>query len=445
MAPRSKGSLLCALTFLTCRAAVALPAGCAKGRVVRGLNVKAGGDSLLRTKGCAQRCAPHAANKVLEQGFLHGGASGNAVEGVSRASVDAAVADADYLIVGTWQGFGYEGFRFVPEAHRGDATQLEGKHVPKDKILVSRHMDPYDLAGRALFDLAPFINVTMSYSLRASVPMTFARQDFFETAVAHTHVPAAQKPGFAVWVSSNCRPAYRQQAVQQLMEALGPAHKLDSRGGCMRNAPKFPSNGGVGLDEGYSTYKFAIVIENSVEIDWVTEKFFLPFLANTVPVYYGAPNIADFAPGDNSFINMRDFDSAEALAQRLVFLSENEGEYAKYFAWRKGGTATKSATLDHIQRKSTYRDDLFCDVCDCVCDPKCTQSAGRILHYAHLPQVGPWEAPTQKQIDEGAGGAHPDFTYAGGDRWQDEIDGAFGRKQNARVALHDGAHDELLL
>ena len=161
-------------------------------------------------------------------------------------------------------------------------------------------------------------------------------------------------------------------------------------------------------------------------------------------MYYGAPNIADFAPGENSFINMRDFESAEALAKHLVFLSENEDEYAKYFAWRKGGKAEKSATLDHIQRHSTYRDDLFCDVCDCVCNPKCTQSAGRILHYAHLPQVGPWEAPTQKHIDESAnGGLHSDFTYTGNDRWQDEINGAFGRKQNVRVALHD-TKDELL-
>ena len=171
----------------------------------------------------------------------------------------------------------------------------------------------------------------------------------------------------------------------------------------------------------------------------MTEKFYLPFLANTVPVYYGAPNIADFAPGEHSFVNMRDFDSAEALAAHLVFLSENEDEYAKYFAWRKGGAAKKSATLDHVQRHSTYRDDLFCDVCDCVCDPVCSNSASRILHYKHLPQVGPWEAPTQDMIDQ----RHPhaaDFTYDGGDRWQD---GAFGRKQGIRVPLKD-ARIELL-
>ena len=86
----------------------------------------------------------------------------------------------------------------------------------------------------------------------------------------------------------------------------------------MNNAPRFPGNYGNGLQEGYSTYKFALVMENSVEIDWVTEKFFLPFQANTVPVYYGAPNIAKYAPGPNSFINMRDFDSPGALLERLL-------------------------------------------------------------------------------------------------------------------------------
>ena len=269
--------VLCLFLAVLCPlgASASPPKGCTKGKVVRGLNVKAGGDALTRTKGCSDRCAPHVANKLLEQAFLKGGASGTAMEGVTRESVNAAAEDADYLLVGNWQGFAYEGFRFVPQAHalaHGNRAQIAGKEVPRGKILVSRHMDPYDLAGRALFDLAPFINVTMSYSLRASIPMTFAHEDFFEQAVARKHVPAAQKPGFAVWVSSNCRPKYRQEAVKELMEALGPAHKLDNRGGCMRNAPKFPSNGGVGLDEGYSTYKFAIVIENSVEIECVQPK-----------------------------------------------------------------------------------------------------------------------------------------------------------------------------
>ena len=249
------------------------PKGCAKGKVLRGLAVKPGGAGFTRTKGCSDRCAPHAANKLLMEANTNTPSGKEALKGVTRGSVNAAAEDADYLVVGNWRGFAYEGYRFVPQANTpANQAKIEGKEVPRGKILVSRHIDPRALAGHHLFDLAPFINVTMSYSLRASVPMTFAKQDFFERAVARKHVPAAQKPGFAVWVSSNCRPKYRQEAVKELMEALGPAHKLDSRGGCMRNAPKFPSNGGLGLDEGYSTYKFAIVIENSVEIECVQPK-----------------------------------------------------------------------------------------------------------------------------------------------------------------------------
>lgn len=43
----------------------------------------------------------------------------------------------------------------------------------------------------------------------------------------------------------------------------------------------------------------------------MTEKFFNPLLAGTVPVYLGAPNIREFAPGENCFLDICTFDSPE--------------------------------------------------------------------------------------------------------------------------------------
>ncbi|CAI5494535.1 unnamed protein product [Closterium sp. Naga37s-1] len=55
-----------------------------------------------------------------------------------------------------------------------------------------------------------------------------------------------------------------------------------------------------------SRYKFAIAVENSERESYATEKLFIPFDARTVPVYYGAPDVAHVAaPG--SFIDMRAF------------------------------------------------------------------------------------------------------------------------------------------
>ena len=97
----------------------------------------------------------------------------------------------------------------------------------------------------------------------------------------------------------------------------------------------------VGPDRGIQTklatiarYKFTLALENSIEDDYVTEKFFQPLIAGSVPVYLGAPNIADFAPGERCFINAADFDGPESLARFLQGLCEDEAAYAEYLAWK---------------------------------------------------------------------------------------------------------------
>ena len=46
-----------------------------------------------------------------------------------------------------------------------------------------------------------------------------------------------------------------------------------------------------------------------------------------MPVYHGAPNIADWLPNENSIVRVDDFGSAKELADHLKMLDENEEEY----------------------------------------------------------------------------------------------------------------------
>ena len=57
----------------------------------------------------------------------------------------------------------------------------------------------------------------------------------------------------------------------------------------------------------YKQYKFVIAFENACATDYVTEKFFDPLIAGAVPIYLGAPNINEFAPGEHCFIHANDF------------------------------------------------------------------------------------------------------------------------------------------
>jgi Glycosyltransferase family 10 (fucosyltransferase) C-term/Fucosyltransferase, N-terminal len=81
-------------------------------------------------------------------------------------------------------------------------------------------------------------------------------------------------------------------------------------------------------------YKFTLAFENSIATDYVTEKFFQPLIAGSVPVYLGAPNIADYAPGKDCFINLADFDGPASLAAHLKRISADEAEYGKLLAWK---------------------------------------------------------------------------------------------------------------
>ena len=69
-------------------------------------------------------------------------------------------------------------------------------------------------------------------------------------------------------------------------------------------------------------YKFSIAYENVKELPGlITEKIFDCFSAGTVPIYFGAPNVADYIP-PSCFIDFRNFRDYAHLHEFLVNLSE---------------------------------------------------------------------------------------------------------------------------
>lgn len=91
-------------------------------------------------------------------------------------------------------------------------------------------------------------------------------------------------------------------------------------------APSFPSYKGMVESklETLSKYRFAICYENAQMIPgYITEKIFDCFFAGCIPVYWGAPNIADFIP-ENCFIDRRKFKSHEDLYAFMKNMPEQE-------------------------------------------------------------------------------------------------------------------------
>jgi len=82
-------------------------------------------------------------------------------------------------------------------------------------------------------------------------------------------------------------------------------------------------------------YRFNLAYENCIDRDYVTEKWFDCLLAGCVPVYLGAPNIADFAPAPDSFVDASQFPDAASLAARLRELAASPEDYAALFEWKQ--------------------------------------------------------------------------------------------------------------
>ncbi|KAL3194791.1 hypothetical protein MRX96_045918 [Rhipicephalus microplus] len=154
----------------------------------------------------------------------------------------------------------------------------------------------------------------------------------------------------AVWMVSNC---YTDGAREDFVAELRKHVDVDVYGWC--GDYDCPESRG---DECYvdfeRTYFYALSFENSICVDYVTEKFFNVLKHHVVPVVFGGANYSAIAP-PHSYINALSFESPRSLAEYLRKLSQNYTEYAAYFDW-----------------KDSYEvawEDKFCQLCTKLHNP----------------------------------------------------------------------------
>jgi hypothetical protein len=70
-------------------------------------------------------------------------------------------------------------------------------------------------------------------------------------------------------------------------------------------------------------YRFALCFENMILPGWITEKMFDCFFSGTIPVYLGAPDIAQWVPSE-CFVDMREFADYDALSDHLLAMSPRD-------------------------------------------------------------------------------------------------------------------------
>lgn len=128
-----------------------------------------------------------------------------------------------------------------------------------------------------------------------------------------------KKTDFCSFVCSNDRGMKERF---KMFDLLNKYKKVDSGGRYMNNI------GGPVKDklEFDGRHKFSIAFENCSQMGYTTEKIAEAFAADTIPIYYGNPEIAkEF--NTKAFINVHDYPSLEAAAARVIEIDSDNDLY----------------------------------------------------------------------------------------------------------------------
>lgn len=150
------------------------------------------------------------------------------------------------------------------------------------------------------------------------------------------------------WVVSNCNTiSNRTQYVENMRKIIN----VDIFGQCGKQCGE---GGGCEKINLSKYYKFYLAFENSMCIDYVSEKLYDLFRDGTdfVPVVRGAPNVKSMFPA-NTLILAGDYNSPEELAHYLKQLGANETRYLSYLK-----------SKDKYINKSVFYKLGMCSLCD---------------------------------------------------------------------------------
>ncbi|CAG2111590.1 unnamed protein product [Medioppia subpectinata] len=130
------------------------------------------------------------------------------------------------------------------------------------------------------------------------------------------------KSASAAWIVSNCHtPSNRETYVNNLRKHID----IDIYGKCGQYCPR----DGTCEAAIVKKYKFYLSFENSLCKDYVTEKLFKYASYDIIPVVYGSADYSLIMP-NNSFINVKDFNTTEDLAKYLKLVSSDKQLYNSY-------------------------------------------------------------------------------------------------------------------
>ena len=215
------------------------------------------------------------------------------------------------------------------------------------------------------------VDMTMNYRQDADVPVSWFCEHEAPPGMRNYSKPppslTSSKTILLSAVGSRCRNDWKS-FVDELSTLL-PPDKFVKYGGCWGYQNRIPSVHHDSFTDKIlelSKSKFVLVFENTKEIsDYVSEKLSHAFLANAVPVIWGAPNVEEYLPDNRSAIVVtrqgKVAMSPGALAQELLRLDGDDAAYSQFFEWRN-----RPLSAQFEKRKKQCFQTAGCSLCEWV-------------------------------------------------------------------------------
>eukprot|EP00048_Salpingoeca_helianthica_P013581 m.203599 g.203599 ORF g.203599 m.203599 type:complete len:535 (-) comp15520_c3_seq1:27-1631(-) len=243
---------------------------------------------------------------------------------------------------------------FARYAHTADVSKIFS--VPQLKC-PHQHAVLFTMENVEISTMSFERTYIMNVSLRSHVPVPYYSWSDFPLLAPPAEKPThIKKLALATAFVSNCVPERRELIQSLIDEGVG----VDSFGPCVHTKNEVDVsrvNGKYSRKmDIMSKYLFHLAFENSKAEDYVSEKYFQALAAGTVPVVYGAPNIREYQPSNNSILVAAEFASPALLAKRMKEIAADPEAYEAILAWKRSGPSDAfKATIDFATVHSECR------------------------------------------------------------------------------------------
>lgn len=175
----------------------------------------------------------------------------------------------------------------------------------------------------------------------AILPLYRLYTETYSRILKPREVPKQRRSRFCTCVVSNAK---REASFFDLFHALEQYQPVASGGRLLNNV------GGRVPDklEFMQTGRFGLAIENSVAPGYITEKLTDVYAAGSIPIYFGAPDVAEqFNPA--SFVDIAQYETLEDAVEEIIAIDRDE---KRYVAMLKAPVFLEGVESEFLREKS---------------------------------------------------------------------------------------------